>query len=243
MRIRSFTYMRIDRPRSARGFAFRLNLIFFSCPFINFYCVVFVTPYPTRVDKIFLCNSCATGIDTVQLIPVQFGTGKPKPLDLYLHEFLCELNVLSTNGFFYNGQQIKIKLNAFICDAPARAYLKCCTSHNEICIVWLNLLKLQRRKLYQQNGLINKVLSVFGLITKAPTELKKLFYQAKFLIQRSGTSMIPEYYINIIHIKKLALTYQKLYIHLIWIRKKIMNVDVKEKEYRKLGLRVKKVLF
>ncbi|XP_039313852.1 uncharacterized protein LOC120359664 isoform X1 [Solenopsis invicta] len=130
MRIRSFTYMRIDRPRSARGFAFRLNLIFFSCPFINFYCVVFVTPYPTRVDKIFLCNSCSTGIDTVQLIPVQFGTGKPKPLDLYLHEFLCELNVLSTNGFFYNGQQIKIKLNAFICDAPARAYLKCCTSHN-----------------------------------------------------------------------------------------------------------------
>ncbi|XP_039310110.1 uncharacterized protein LOC120358795 [Solenopsis invicta] len=101
MRIRSFTYMRIDRPRSARGFAFRLNLIFFSCPFINFYCVVFVTPYPTRVDKIFLCNSCATGIDTVQLIPVQF----------------------------------------------------------EICIVWLNLLKLQRRKLYQQNGLINKVLT------------------------------------------------------------------------------------
>ncbi|XP_071581912.1 uncharacterized protein [Temnothorax nylanderi] len=58
------------------------------------------------------------------------GTGKPKPLDLFLQEFLIELNVLSTNGFLYNGQQIKIKVNAFICDAPARAYLKCCASHN-----------------------------------------------------------------------------------------------------------------
>ncbi|CAH0558902.1 unnamed protein product [Brassicogethes aeneus] len=58
------------------------------------------------------------------------GNAKPKPLAIYLEDFLNELLNLIENGLLFKNKLFKINIHSFICDAPARAYLKCVKSHN-----------------------------------------------------------------------------------------------------------------
>ncbi|KAK4881065.1 hypothetical protein RN001_004384 [Aquatica leii] len=57
------------------------------------------------------------------------GRSKPMPLETYLEDFIDELNFLLQNGFVYNKNKYSLTLRNFICDAPARSYLKCIKSH------------------------------------------------------------------------------------------------------------------
>ena len=58
------------------------------------------------------------------------GKAKPEPVEEYLQDFLKELQDLQENGFVHEGTRVDVKINAFICDAPARAFLKCIKGHN-----------------------------------------------------------------------------------------------------------------
>ncbi|KAK9687290.1 hypothetical protein QE152_g36557 [Popillia japonica] len=58
------------------------------------------------------------------------GNAKPKPLSLFLEDFIDELSNLTQNGFDYKRKQYKVQIHSFVCDAPARAYLKCIKSHS-----------------------------------------------------------------------------------------------------------------
>ncbi|KMQ86929.1 transposase domain-containing protein [Lasius niger] len=58
------------------------------------------------------------------------GSGKPEPLDLYLKDFIDELKVLQNDGINYNHQIFRVFIKCLICDAPARAYLKCIKHHS-----------------------------------------------------------------------------------------------------------------
>ena len=71
-----------------------------------------------------LCSFDKFGIFIVALF---CGDKKPDPLDEYLGDFLEEWQQLSDTGFVYNGVQYQIMLKAFLCDTPARAFLKCIT--------------------------------------------------------------------------------------------------------------------
>ncbi|KAK9693875.1 hypothetical protein QE152_g33913 [Popillia japonica] len=57
------------------------------------------------------------------------GEGKPNPLSEYLEELLKELLELLSEGIKINNL-IKVKIHSFVCDAPARAYLKCVKQHS-----------------------------------------------------------------------------------------------------------------
>ncbi|XP_063061794.1 uncharacterized protein si:dkey-242h9.3 isoform X6 [Engraulis encrasicolus] len=57
------------------------------------------------------------------------GKGKPSPLDDFLDDFLKEYKSIKDNGVLYEGQTYNINIDALICDAPARAYLKCIKGH------------------------------------------------------------------------------------------------------------------
>jgi len=59
------------------------------------------------------------------------GDGKPDPLDVYLNPFLEELLALVVNGLEFQNSTYDVKVRCFICDAPARAYLKCIKGHSE----------------------------------------------------------------------------------------------------------------
>lgn len=58
------------------------------------------------------------------------GTAKPSPLDDFVKDLLEEFQHLKAVGMEYEGQLYAISLTAFICDAPARSFLKCIKNHN-----------------------------------------------------------------------------------------------------------------
>ena len=58
------------------------------------------------------------------------GTSKPNSVNDYLSEFVAEMKILENTGFVFEGKIFNIFLNAVICDAPARAFVKCIKTHN-----------------------------------------------------------------------------------------------------------------
>ncbi|KAK0134194.1 hypothetical protein N1851_030237 [Merluccius polli] len=66
------------------------------------------------------------------LVGLFCGVGKPKPVAEYLLDLVEELKHLQTNGIMYGGVMHRFTLRGFVCDAPARAFLKNIKGHNAI---------------------------------------------------------------------------------------------------------------
>ncbi len=58
------------------------------------------------------------------------GVAKPNSVEEYLSDFLQELQQLQQDGIVHGGKALQLSVKAFICDAPARAFLKCIKNHN-----------------------------------------------------------------------------------------------------------------
>ncbi|XP_065651299.1 uncharacterized protein LOC136079489 [Hydra vulgaris] len=59
-------------------------------------------------------------------VAIWHGQGKPNNLDEYFKDFILEIKKLQTNGY----KQLLVTIKAFVCDAPARAYVKCIIGHS-----------------------------------------------------------------------------------------------------------------
>lgn len=57
------------------------------------------------------------------IIAIWCGEDKP-PLNEYLGPFVAELEDLLINGISMNAHKICIRIGSFICDTPARVFLK-----------------------------------------------------------------------------------------------------------------------
>lgn len=58
------------------------------------------------------------------------GDAKPNSVSDYMQQFLEEFNVLKMDGIFYSDKLFRVSLFAFICDCPARAFLKSIKGHS-----------------------------------------------------------------------------------------------------------------
>lgn len=58
------------------------------------------------------------------IIGIFCGEGKPKSVTNYLAPFVNEINDVIKNGIEINGFTIKLQIRTFICDSPARAFIK-----------------------------------------------------------------------------------------------------------------------
>jgi len=58
------------------------------------------------------------------IIGIYYGMGKPTDLEAYLEPFVQEAKILLTEGIIINGVKIVLKIRSFICDSPARAFIK-----------------------------------------------------------------------------------------------------------------------
>ena len=83
---------------------------------------------------------CSFGGFQPFLIALYYGDTKPKSLDEFLYDFATEFRELKVNGIVVDEKKFLVTFKAFICDAPARAFLKCVKSHTgyfacERCII------------------------------------------------------------------------------------------------------------
>lgn len=60
----------------------------------------------------------------VLVIGIYCGKGKPHSIEAFLRPFVDEMNILLQSGVLVNGYNINIGVHAFICDSPARSFLK-----------------------------------------------------------------------------------------------------------------------
>uniref|UniRef100_A0A8D8XD08 Transposase domain-containing protein n=1 Tax=Cacopsylla melanoneura TaxID=428564 RepID=A0A8D8XD08_9HEMI len=70
---------------------------------------------------------CIMNIKSLQkfIFPVgiYYGLKKPTTSSSFLDEFVTEAVDLSANGFLYKGKTILLKINSFVCDAPAKSFI------------------------------------------------------------------------------------------------------------------------
>jgi hypothetical protein len=64
------------------------------------------------------------------LISIFSGSCKPKSLDDFLGDFDNEMKMLLLQGLDYNGHHYAINIGSFICDTPARSFMKCTKGHS-----------------------------------------------------------------------------------------------------------------
>lgn len=58
------------------------------------------------------------------VIAIWSGTSKPNNLDEFLRPLVNELNAQYHTGIMINSFRIDVKCKSFICDSPARAFIK-----------------------------------------------------------------------------------------------------------------------
>ena len=59
-----------------------------------------------------------------------YGKQKPKSADVYMQKFINEILLLVQNGIEIGDVKVAFSVRSFICDAPARAFIKCTVAHN-----------------------------------------------------------------------------------------------------------------
>lgn len=64
------------------------------------------------------------------IVALYCGQAKPNSVKDYLSDFLTELQQLEQDGIIHGRKTLQVTVKAFICDAPARAFLKCIKNHN-----------------------------------------------------------------------------------------------------------------
>ncbi|XP_060772163.1 uncharacterized protein LOC132883046 isoform X1 [Neoarius graeffei] len=64
------------------------------------------------------------------LVGIFCGPGKPSNVFDYLMQFVKDLSDLLCNGVTFGGRKLRVAISSFICDAPARAFVKQIKCHN-----------------------------------------------------------------------------------------------------------------
>lgn len=77
------------------------------------------------------------------VIAVFSGDSKPKCVDDFMRDFILELNNLILNGIVLGQLQYCVHIAGFVCDTPARAFLKKCKGHGGF--FWLRTLTNKRK--------------------------------------------------------------------------------------------------
>lgn len=73
-----------------------------------------------------LCNIFENPKIRPFVVGIYFGKGKPRNVNDFFEDFVHEMNILLEEGLHVQPleKKVKIKIRCFICDSPARAYIK-----------------------------------------------------------------------------------------------------------------------
>lgn len=84
----------------------------------------------------------------VDVIGLYHGYEKPKDCNLFLTDFVNEAIDLVQNGLIHEGRSHVIKIKGFICDAPAKSYIKYTKGHSG----YMSCTKCESEGIYVNNG-------------------------------------------------------------------------------------------
>lgn len=93
------------------------------------------------------------------VVSIYCGSSKPENLNQYLHKFVEEINILQRDGLYISNNLVKPYIKCFICDTPARSFLKATKGHGgysacERCVVHGK--RTNNRTVYTKNDAVER---------------------------------------------------------------------------------------
>jgi len=153
---------------------------------------------------------CSFGACTPFLVALYYGRGKPNSVSEFLKDFLEEYAELKDKGLECVGRKVFVSIKAFICDAPARAMLKCVKGHTA----------LQACELYVIQGVKKEgrtvLYSKFPCALRTDEQFKRFAYEDQHQVQKSplipfGINCIQSFPLDYMHIICLGVMRRMLY--------------------------------
>lgn len=95
---------------------------------------------------------------SAMVIGIFCGKAKTSDIDSFLTPFVDEINEIMANGVYVNSNKITVGIRCFVCDSPARAFVKCrlkITILNKYCIAILFILIVSFVHVYYFAGVAN----------------------------------------------------------------------------------------
>ena len=177
-------------------------------------------------------------ITTPFIVSIYSGMEKPPCLHDFLNPFVDDMLDLETNGIDINGKHFSVQINAIICDAPARSFIKSIVGHNgkkgcERCT--LAAKKLENRMVYHQ-------VDQFNLRTDSSFRKRsdKLHHNSprRSPLERLGIDMVSQFPLDYLHLvclgvmKKLISLWVDDRVHRL-SRQNLKTIDHRIKRYAK----------
>lgn len=137
------------------------------------------------------------------LIGIFYGMSKPDSASDYLADFVQEYLAISSNGIVHNGHTIQIKIRAFICDAPATAFVKCIKGHSGY---------FSCGKCMQEGNYIKNRVSFSAIESDLRTDenfvsrLQKEHHLAKSPLEQLNIGMVSQFPLDYLHLVCLGVT-------------------------------------
>ena len=97
---------------------------------INFDVNIDGVPLHKSTNQAFWPLLCQIGRFHPFIVAIFYGKSKPNDIREYLEDFLDDYRQLHEMGFVYKGIRYNVNLRCWICDAPARSFLKCIKGHS-----------------------------------------------------------------------------------------------------------------
>lgn len=132
-------------------------------------------------------------------VAIYSGNAKPMSADKYLHDFVEELNQLFAEGIIMNGHRFDVKIHSFICDTPARSFLKGVKGHGgfwacERCEIKGE--RINRRTVYPEVNCLRRTERSFRL----QTQIQHHRYQSPLLEIEPPVDLVRTFVLDYMHL-------------------------------------------
>lgn len=141
------------------------------------------------------------------IVAIFCGNKKTNSVRDFLADFLEELTRLQQDGIAFKDETLKVKVNAFICDAPARAFLKCIKGHN----AYNSCERCTIKGHYVDHRVVFNYQSQEFISLRTDEDFNRLSYSS----HQSGHSPLVDAGLSCVH--SFALDYMHLYLIYLFI--------------------------
>lgn len=160
------------------------------------------------------------------------GIKKPINVNNYLHDFNFEIKNLLETGIKIGDKSLRFKINAFVCDAPAGAFIRGIVGHNALngCNKCDQIGTSIRKVVTFDNKTGNVISDDDFMQRKYPLHHHPKFREEKTELETLGIGMISQFPLDCMHLIDLGVT------------RKIINSLLNGKAFTKLKLSEKNQL-
>lgn len=161
-------------------------------------------------------------------IGIYFGRSKPSVQNEYLIDFVHDLKQVIAHGLLWNGQTVKVSLDCFVCDAPARAYICNIKGHTGYfgcgkCVQEGSY--LENRVVFLESGCALRTNNSFR------TRLQEEHHLGTTVLEQLPLNLVDQFPFEFMHLVCLGVTRKLINL---WVKGKLSRFRLPPSEVRRI---------